>query len=194
MAGERNEEPPVIDLALLRDSQTNRARYDLEWQSVFRRYDPALRAYFKAQGVRGSPLDELLGEIWAAAYRHIAALEDVDAMWGWLRKIGVNARLLGARGRKRRTTWEQAKGELVMGDAPPDPLEPLLARDPEIAGVGVGVLRERLAALPEIDRRYATHYVVEEMSHADASAACNWSEDVGQKRWQRIKRRLRGDD
>jgi DNA-directed RNA polymerase specialized sigma24 family protein len=190
----KQEALPAFDLARLDDPDADPVRYDAAWRELFGFYDPRLRAYFATRGVRSSAMDDLLAGVWERAYRHIGTVEGPEHLWGWLRRIGTNALLDDAKSAQRRRVRERKDARLdAAGEAPaPDPLARLCALEPEIAGLDAGTLRERFARLSPVDQQYATLFAVDELSHAEAAAACGLpSAEAGKKRWLRIRDELR---
>ncbi|MCB9898214.1 MAG: sigma-70 family RNA polymerase sigma factor [Planctomycetes bacterium] len=168
-----------------------------EFARAYEPLAPALRAWaaLQVRGPLGSVLDadDLVQEVLVQLYGSFARFDPARGDFrGWT--FGVASRV--AQSLLRRLARSSARGG---GTA----LEPLASRADSLPQDATTISRRvardegmqrflaRVLELDEDDRRLLVHRGLEGLGHAEVGALLGWTPDQANKRWQRLRTRLR---
>ena len=157
---------------------------------------PAVRAWaaLQARGPLGSVLDadDLVQEVLLQLYQSFPSFDpSLGTFRGWT--FGVASRTAQSLLRRLARATARSGG----------PIEPLASRAGSVPEDATTISRRvardegmqrflaRVAEFDEDDRRLLVHRGLEGLSHAEVGAVLGFSADVANKRWQRLRERLK---
>ena len=153
------------------------------WASL--RIRPQQRAFI-------DPAD-LVQEVWMRAWRQMESFEgDGQYFRFWIFRIAKNVLLEGIRRGQNAQAVGGPSTRLQHAQGVPDQATAVsqrVARDERLA-----LFREKVAALPEDERKLVLHCGLEGLPHAQVAQQLDITEGAVTKRWQRLRTKLQASD
>ena len=153
------------------------------WASL--RIRPEQRAFI-------DPAD-LVQEVWMRAWRQMESFEgDGQYFRFWIFRIAKNVLLEGIRRGQNAQAVGGPSTRLQQAAGVPDQATAVsqkVSRDERLA-----LFREKVAGLPEDDRKLVLHCGLEGLPHAKVAQQMDLTESAVTKRWQRLRQKLQATD